>query len=232
MANLFYLSDEQRAAIDRTVKRNGATSLWIYAPGFLDDRRASVENMASLTGIRFSVEDIPGELNVSLTDYDHPITRGLERPCSYGSGVNREMYLQPPKTQYLPETGNIIPAFYVDDSEAKVLGLEQRTGKPGLVLKEMGEWRSIYSAAPLIPWQIMGKIVEYAGAQRFNDQGDMVWGNNAFLALYTQSDGMHTLRFPGPVDVEDAYDGLSLGKQITQLKINLPKWHTKLLFIS
>ena len=43
IANVFYASDEDRKVIDRVAKRNGATVLWVYAPGFLDDRCASLE---------------------------------------------------------------------------------------------------------------------------------------------------------------------------------------------
>ena len=104
MANCFYLSNAERALVDRVVKRNGATVLWIYAPGYLDDRTASLANMHALTGIRFGMSDVHDELNVALTDFDHAITSGLPQDFAYGTGIDREQYLRPPKIEYMPET--------------------------------------------------------------------------------------------------------------------------------
>src|SRR5439155_6317749 len=103
MADLYYLSRDERALIERSVARDGATVLWIYAPGFLNDDSASLDNMQQITGIRFGTENVKDELNVRVTRSDHPITAGLES-TRYGTGVNREQYLEPPSMQLLPDT--------------------------------------------------------------------------------------------------------------------------------
>jgi len=230
MANLFYLSDEGRTLIDRVVKRNGATVLWIYAPGFLDDHSASLANMQALTGIKYGMEDIAGELNVSITDFSHPITKDLPQGYGYGTGIDRDQYLRPPKIEYLPETV-VSPAFYADDSDARVLGIAQSTCQPGLVVKDFGNWLSIYSTAPLLPWQLLRNIARQAGVHIYDDQGDMVWANNTFLAVYSQTDGQRTIRFPRSVTVEDAYEGSKLGTGITSLNLDMSLWETRLFFI-
>jgi len=230
MANAFYLSAEQRAVVERVVKRNGATVLWIYAPGFLDDHSASLANMEALTGIRFGLEDVEAELNVSITDFDHPITRGLPPGYAYGTGIDRDQYLRPPKIEYLPDT-HISPAFFADDLEARVLGVAQSTQRPGLVIKDMGAWRSVYSAAPLLSWQLMRNIARDAGVHIYAEHGDMLWGNNAFLAIYAYTPGVRTLRFPRPVTVIDAYEGGVLGTRVETITLSLKQWETQLLLI-
>jgi hypothetical protein len=231
MANLFYLSDEQRALVDRVVKRDGATVLWICAPGFVSDRSAALENMQALTGIQFVKSDLWAELNVALTDRQHPVTRGLPHDLEYGTGIDREQYRRPPKIEYLPDTA-VSPAFWADDDRAHVLGIAQSTGQPGLVYKDMGDWRSIYSAAPLLPWPLLRNIAQHAGAHIYDDQGDMIWANNAFLALYAQGLGARTVRFPHPVTVEDAYSGQSLGTDIQALDLYMGKWETRLFYLT
>jgi hypothetical protein len=229
MANTFYLSAEERALLDRAAKRNGATVLWIYAPGYMDDRSASLANMEMLTGFRFGMADVCDELDVTVIEFDHPITHSLPPGTAYGTGVDREAYMRPPKIEYLPETA-VRPAFYVDDPEAQVLGVARSTGKTGLAVKDFGDWRSIYSSAPLLPWPLLRDIAREAGVHIYDDRGDMVWANNAFLALYSQSAGSRTVRFPRPVTVEDAYDGGILGTGITSLQLTMSQWETKLLF--
>jgi hypothetical protein len=228
MANAFYLSTDERAMIDRVIKRNGATALWIYAPGYLNDRTASVEAMQTLTGIKMKREDVKGELNVALTDFEHPITRGLPKGYAYGTGIDREQYEQPPRIEYVPDT-RVRPHFYADDPKAQVLGVTQPGDRPGLVLKSIGDYRAIYSAAPLLPWQLMRNIARHAGVHIYDDEGDMIWGNNAFLSIYAQHEGQRTIRFPYPVTVSDAYEGHVLGEAITSLDLQMARWESKLL---
>lgn len=228
MANLFYVSERQRELIERVVKRQGATALWIYAPGFLDDGEASLERMHALTGIRFGRADIVADLNVRVTPGSHPIVAGLPADFAYGTGIDREQYLQPPRTQYLP-TMTIGPAFYADDPAAEVLGIADSTGRAGLVVKNPGDWHSIYSAAPLLPWPLLRNIARFAGAHVFDDDGDMVWGNDGFLAVYAQHDGRRIIRFPHPADIRDAYTGELLGRAVDALELEMARWQTRLL---
>jgi hypothetical protein len=230
MANVPYLSDEERALVERVAKRDGATVLWVYAPGFLNDDSASVENMAAMTGMRHGMADVRAELDVEITRDDHPITAGLAG-VAYGTGVGRDIYTSPPRIQYMPETA-VAPAFYVDDPEALVLGTARSTGMAGLAVKEFGVWRSIYSAAPLMPWRLLQNIARWAGVHIYADKGDMVWANNAFLALYAQSDGPRTVRLPSVMTVEDAYSGEILSEGTTELALDMKRWETRLLLLS
>jgi hypothetical protein len=231
MANLFYASAEERAMIAHALHRAPATALWIYAPGYLADEGASIEAMQALTGIRFGCADVRDELNVRLTRTDHPLTQGLPAGLEYGTGVERELYQRPPKIQFMPQTV-VGPAFYADDPEATVLGLATSTGRAGLVVKEEGALRHIYSAAPLLPWPLLGNIAAAAGVHRYNEQGDFVWANERFLALNAQSAGEHIVRFPRAVDVEDAYEGTPLGQGLRELRLNMALWQTQLLLLS
>lgn len=229
MANLFYLSSEERAFVQRTLQRRPCTVLWIYAPGYLDDRRASTDNMQALTGIRFGKADVHDELNVRLVDNRHPLTLGLSEGLAYGTGIDRAQYERPPKIQYMPRTA-VSPAFFADDPDVTVLGLAESTGRAGLVVKESGGLRTIYSAAPLLPWPLMRNIAREAGAHIYNDQGDFVWANNCFLALNAQSAGQHTLRFPRAVDLVDAYDDAPLGQRLQEITLDMQLWETRLLY--
>jgi len=57
----------------------------------------------------------------------------------------------------------------------------------------------------------------------------MVWGNNAFLAIYAQHDGPRTIRFPGPVTAADAYENRELAIGVTEMVLAMKRWETKLL---
>ena len=231
MANAFYLSAAERELVDRVVKRDGATVLWLYAPGYLADTGASLSHMAALTGIRFGLRDERSELDVQITDFDHPITRGLAPGYAYGTSTDLDQYLQPPRIEYLPEMA-VRPVFYVEDHEARVLGTLAGTSEAGLVVKELEGFRSAYSAAPLVPWELMRNLARDAGVHIYDAAGDMVWANDAFLAIYAQHDGARTIRFPRPVTVSDAYEGREFGAGVTELTLEMRRWETKLLVLS
>jgi hypothetical protein len=228
MADAYYLSSEEREILQRKVETDGSTALWIYAPGYLNDRMASLSNMEAITGIRFGQQDIKDELNVILTNYDHPITAGLPKDMRYGTGVRRDQYERPPRIQFLPDT-RVTPAFYAKDPQAVVLGLLESVGKAGLVVKDMGSWHSIYSAAPLLSWELLRNIARWAGVHIYDELGDMVWGNDRFLAIYSQSEGIHPIFFPKAVTIEDAYEGKILGTQVRGINLSMNKWETHLL---
>jgi hypothetical protein len=230
MADLGYLSQQDREFLDAEVKRDGATVLWIYAPGFLDDRSASVENMASVTGMSFGMRDVREELDILLTNLGHPITEGLPEGLAYGTGVDREKYLRPPKIQILPDT-RVIPTFYLQDDDVEVLGVARSTGQPALGVRDFESWRSIYSLAPVLDWRLMQRIARWAGVHIVCDKGDMLWMSKRFLALYAQSEGTRTLQFPAPVNVEDAYTGQALAASATSLELTAEKWETRWLLL-
>ncbi len=230
MANAFYLSAAERELVDRVVKRDGATVLWLYAPGYLDDAGVGVAKMTALTGIRFGMRDERSELDVQITDVEHPITQGLALGYAYGTSTDLDQYLQPPRIEYLPEMA-VRPVFYADDPDARVLGTLAGTSDAGLVVKELEGCRSVYSAAPLLPWGLMRNLAHYAGVHIYDEVGDMVWGNDAFLAIYAQHDGARTIRFPSPVTVSDAYEERELADGVTELVLEMQRWETKLLML-
>lgn len=231
MANLFYLSERERAILADILQTGlRKTALWMYAPALLTDADTSLGSMEYLTGLRFGAEAVEAELDVEIIRNDHPITQGLPIGMRYGTGVDREQYLLPPKIQYLPETKMTLH-FYVQEGWGETLGLSCATGKPGLVVRELGGLQSVYSAAPVLSWQVLRNIAQYAGVHLYTEGGHMVWGNDRFLAIYAQGEGDLVVRFPKAVDVEDAYEDRLLGQKVTRLTLPMKKWETRLLIL-
>jgi hypothetical protein len=216
--------------VQSALQRTGSTALWVYAPGFQDETSASLENMQTLTGIRFGIAPHEAGLDVAIDDFSHPITRLLPAGYRYGTGVDPQQYLQPPKIQYLPQAA-VSPQFFADDPAVLILGSTLATGKPGLVVKESGDFHSIYSAAPLLSWQLLQGVARYAGVHLYVENGDMLWANRSFLTLYSQSAGPRTLHFPGQFDVEDAYTGQRLARAVSSIHLEMGLYETRLLFL-
>jgi hypothetical protein len=229
-ANAFHMSQRERAMVERKVKRNGATVLWVYAPGYLDDRRASPKNTEDLTGIHCSCRNEVVDLSVQITRFDHPLTEGLPQGFAYGTDVGVEQYTRPPQIQYMPEMA-VGPAFYADDPDVEVLGVTRARGESGLVVKEFDTWRSIYTAAPPLSWELLRNAARWAGVHLFSEIGDMVWANDGFLAVYSQSAGPRRIPFAKPVTVEDAYERRVLAENAVSVDLELAKHEARLFLL-
>ena len=160
--NTFHVTPQEREAVQRRLRHNGATAVWVYAPGYIQDN-LSVDNIQALTGIHVAETDSAGELHVDVTSFDSPYTRGLPNPTAYGTDVNvqdikhwydHQLYLKDPRDPSLQRDlpgFRISPQFWSDDPRAQVLGTLAGVNKPGLVVKQMPGWTSIYSSAPILP---------------------------------------------------------------------------------
>lgn len=231
--NAIKVSPEQRASIHARLRRNGATALWVYATGYID-ARCDPANISALTGFALAEDMRPGELHIDVTDRVHPITRGLPEGLAYGTDERVEeiirfydhrIYLKDPRDPGLNRDlpgFRIAPRFYIDDPKAAVLGmLRAGIDKPGLAVKDMDGWRSIYSAAPIVPSALLRGIARAAGVHVYSDADDVVTANENFLCLYAPKGGTRTVRLPRRATVVDLLDGRTLAREATEFPLEM-----------
>ena len=240
--NAFHVPPEERAALHARLKRNGATALWVYAPGYIGNR-LSVQNMQALTGIRLAEVDTAGELHVDITSYNSPYTQGLPGGFAYGTDVNRaniirwydhQVYLKDPRDPSLERDlpgFRIDPRFWSDDPAATVLGELAGIGKPGLVFKRMPGWTSIYSSAPILPAALIRNIARAAGGHLYDDANDVVYADRNFLCIYSPTGGNRTVRLPHKSKVVDVLENRTVANQATEFPLAMAPNSTVLLAI-
>ncbi|OPZ86544.1 MAG: hypothetical protein BWY76_00903 [bacterium ADurb.Bin429] len=203
--NTFYMDTEREALLRKRVLRDGKTAVWMVAPGFCHATDGlSLESMRRLTGIRFAKDDVPWEQWVTISNFTHPITRGLPHDCTYGSSAR------------------IGPAFYVNDPEAVVLGRRlhmQGRHEPALVVKEMGGYRSIYSAAPLLPADLLRGIARDAGCHVYAEENDIIVAGRGLVTCHTAVPGPRTIRLPDVATVHDLFTGTCLGENVSEVML-------------
>jgi len=214
--NTFYVTEKQRESIHKRLKRNGATAVWIYAPGYIEEDKLSVEAMSELTGIKIAESGTSGELRVEITDIEHNYTKSLSGGFVYGTDVNVEniirwydhqIYLKDPRDPSLRRDlpgFRISPRFYSDDAEARILGKLSGVDKPGLVVKRQpGGWTSVYSGAPILPAALLRNILRDAGGHIYSDANDVVYANKNTLCIYAPKGGTRTVHLHHKAKVVD-----------------------------
>jgi hypothetical protein len=123
----------------------------------------------------------------------------------------------------------INPQFWSDDPLAQVLGTLAGVNKPGLVVKQMPGWTSIYSSAPILPAALLRNIARVAGCHIYSDGGDVVYANREFLGIYSPSGGSRTIHLPERSDVTDLLSDKVFAKGATEFSVELPANTTLLL---
>jgi hypothetical protein len=238
--NTFHVTPKQREAIHKRLQRNHATAVWIYAPGYIQDN-LSAENIRTLTGIRVAETNSAGELHVEISSFDTPYTKSLPNPAAYGTDVNvanikrwydHQLYLKDPRDPSLQRDlpgFRISPRFWSDDPQAQVLGTLADLDKPGLVVKQMPGWTSIYSSAPILPATLLRSIARVAGCHIYSDGGDVVYANREFLGVYSPSGGTRTIQLPERSTVTDLLTDKSIAKDAEEFSTDLAPNTTLLL---
>ena len=215
--NPFRLDGARRRALSKELKRDGRTALWIYAPGFIKEL-PGLENMEELTGIRFGLGEQPWGPLIHITDFGHPITRDLGRDTAWGTN------------------SKLAPIFHVDDPDARVLGevvYSQGNCRPGFAAKELPAWRSVYSAAPNLPADVLRAIARWAGVHIYNDDGDVLYANRSFLGVHTLAGGERTIRLPRRAPgVADLLAGKVIDRNTAEIRVVLEPRSTALYRIA
>jgi beta-galactosidase len=223
--NAFHVPQRLRDAIRNRLRGSGATAVWVYAPGYVRDDVPVLEHCEDLAGIRLAKLDVKDYLQVKVTDVDHPITAGVRRGFEYGTD------LDPAPLQARQEWASWIvkerqqqkvrPIYYADDPGARVLGEVRGHGVPGLVVKEVDGFRSVFSAAPLLDTALLVSLFDACGVHRYSSAQDLVYANDGLVTVCANGAGEREIRLPQARDVVDAFTGERLADRTDRLRVTL-----------
>ncbi len=199
--NAFRVTAAQRAALRARLEREGATAVWVYAPGCYSDEGVGVAGMRALTGFELQRQDGARALKVISSN-------GRERAGSD----------QP-----------VTPWFAVTDGEAEALGTVAATELVGLARKRVGRWTSVFCAAPPPRVDLLRELAAQAGCHVYCETGDAISVDDRYLCLHAATDGDKTVRFPTGVELVDALSGEALGTSARALTLPMRRGETRLV---
>ncbi len=174
------------------------------------------QNMYDLTGIQLALDKDQWGLNVSISNFEHPITADLSEHTSFG-------------------TDHVIgPIIYCDDPEATVLGkliYNNGRSRPGFCIKDFGDWTSIYAGAPVIPAALLRNMAKFAGVHIYSEDPHVLYANKNFVAIHTIRSGRKTIHLPQRANVYDVFEKREIAKNTAAFVDNIPAHTTKLYYI-
>lgn len=208
--NAFRVQPALRDAIHAKLKKAGATALFVYAPGYFGRDGQSLEGIRALTGIRVANDDAEFKPQVLLTAGD-PLAQGLDVNQPLGAPLA------------------VSPTFYAEDPEARVVGRLVDSRRPGLVVKSVDGWTSIYSAAMQFPPALLRNMARSAGVHIWLDSDDALYTDGQYVGVHAADEGVKRLTLPGPHRVFDARTGQSVPTDGGTVSIPLQRAETTLL---
>jgi hypothetical protein len=209
--NAFYVEPARRAAIRAKLKRSGGTALFVYAPGHLGPNGASDEAMQALTGIHIARQDEAGRPQLVL-DRSHPLAQGFAIAAPLGAA-----------------NLTVAPVFFAADPDAQVVGRLVESRRPGLVVKAVDGWTSVYSGAMQLPPGLIRNLARSAGAHIWLDSDDALYTDGQYVGIHAATAGAKSLRLPQAYRVTNAQSNQPVSANDLTVRIEMQRGETVLL---
>ncbi len=212
--NLHRIDETRLELLHRKVMRNGNVVVWGPGSGISDGRTLSTEHAKRLTGFDFDMLDVNHPRRVQITNFDHPITNGLAPDTAYGSTVAYGPILHPR-----------------DGIELGLARTKAGRNESGLSLKEMDDWKSIFTFAGPLPSNLWRNLASYSGTHVYSELNDVVLADSTMVALHSIQSGEKVLKLPVPAQVTDLVTGMLVDQSTDTIKFMLQAPETRVFRI-
>lgn len=229
VTNAFCITDKQKDNIIMFARKNRAAVIWLVAPGIQTDKGFDLSRTSEITGFKICSSDIECYPGISLLHGRHP----LSRP---DSGDNNLLFQFGGGRNETDDSGakSTGPQFYIDaqgDNECVVLGMLSGLNEPGLAVKDMGDWTSIYCAAPYVHNAFLRATGKYTGAHIYFDDDDAFHVSSELMLLNARTAGTKNVLWHCPAEIAvDLYTGKVIAKKKEFLKFRLKTRESKFIF--
>ena len=218
------ITQEERAAIESQLQKNGNILVWIFTDGISDGNTTDITLMEELTGMDLSLISTTRKHNATakVTDNTHWLTAGMKASQYYG----------------VKNYDKMSPVIAVKDSAATVLAYHTpsgsvSSGQAALAVKDMGDWTSIYSAVPNLPQSLFRNMLKQVGGHIYTDSAsDVIYASRNYVALHSLFAGERTITLPEKVSVYDVFSGKLIGTGIDSFTVTLAGKQTHLFRLS
>lgn len=222
MLNCYVLSDAEREAIYAKARKNNASILWMYAPGFINREAAKAMSEAHIektVGMKVSLY-----ADTIRADYRPEGSRSVYQffdtdihSCEFGSRTESKV------------ENYINPGFFIDDPSAKPLARYVADGKVMLASKMVKGVKVYYCTNQVLNRHVLGAIADEAGCHRYNRVGDVLYANDRYLTIHATGAGRRVLHFKSKCSPYDVYAKKTLSRDVDSLAVDLEHGETRML---
>jgi hypothetical protein len=199
------LTADQRAQLREQTR--GKTCLWMYAPGYWDGDKASLDPMKEQTGFQVQTAT-PASLLVTPSQTGEQL--GLKTPYGQPAGP-------------IPN-----PLFAAADAQPNEILATFPDGSAAVAMRQSADGISIFSGSPTLTPELLRVAATAAGVHLYTHSDAAVYANDHVLAIHATDDGPLQIDTGHDGDVVNAMTGASVGRG-PQLNLNIAKGQTLIL---
>ena len=171
-ANLFEVKKSDRKALEAKIRKNGVTSVWVYAPGIITGKGFSGDSMSEITGIKLVPVMEKRVMNMNWNS-------GTVTKADYGDFADS-------------------PTVKVADKKAKTLAVWMDDNTAAAAVKHFADGStSLFTGLPLTDSMHWQRIFRKAGCKVYAKGRFMFRINSSLLMVHVGKPGKYEVTIPG-----------------------------------
>lgn len=222
--NTFELTAKEREEITAKLQKNGATALWLYAPGVIDvgaEQRFNPAYIQELTGFKVSTRNIPTDMKFRVNGEKSDFTQGLENRKIFGCVNQPDRCNIIRNGSWLPRLSYAFPYFYPDDENATVLGYNCMHGLPAFAVKEHNGFTSIYHSSQVVNHDLIRTLAKASGCHIYSYGSDVVYASDNFVTIHASSSGVKKLYFKDLCSPFEVYQKRYYAQNVKEIEFEM-----------
>lgn len=235
--NVFVLTPEERDAIHKKLKKNGAVALWLYAPGMIDPsgerEKISAKNIEATTKIKCEIKNERYDSVYRFDDKTHKLSTNIDKRMTYG-WFDRKRILglvgQRFDGRYQYDT-YMYPMICPNDADAEVVAHFLTTDTPAVTVKECGDFTSVLHGGKFLKNDVLREVARFAGCHIYSEADDTLYANKNYLTIHSSKTEKKHLKFSEPITLTEVYENKVYGKKVTEVEFEMYLGETKMFRI-
>ena len=167
--NTWVLNEGQKKLIKEKIAAGNRSLVWIYAPGFGNEKSLSKNFIQEVTQIKMKELTLTDAV---IIEVDSAITPN-KKLSVWGNSVS--------------------PLFVADDDKVQVLGTINGSSNAGFVKKQLKNHTSWFTSLPPADIALWKYIFKQSGVHIYNDNEDVVYSGNGVLSIHTAKGGQRMI---------------------------------------
>ncbi len=230
MINQYHLTDAEREAVFAKARRNHATVIWLYAPGYVNpdaETVMDVSNIEKTVGMKVCRHNGLYYPHFRVSPDAHPMLSGASARIRYGY-IDRDIHTSYWIGPSVLPPAYVSPLFSIDDPDAVALGRYCQTGDVAMAMTEKQGFTSVYCAAQVLRSDLIASIAQWAGCHLFLHTDDALFANEHFITLHAKEDGTKQITFKRPCSPFEVYEKTFYGHNVDHIEVKMLKGETKM----
>ena len=209
--NLFKADDARLALLQAKVFKDGHVVVWGPGSGIA----GGTAGAERLTGFSFRQIQANHPRRVLISDFGHPITRGLPADTLLGSPLAYGPLL-------FPTNGMALGMAWT----------KQGLNLPGLAAKDMGGWTSVFTTVVPLPAGLWRNLARVSGTHVYAETGDVIVADSSVVALHSLEPGPKRILLPELSTVWDVVTGQPVAQSANEIRFTLDAPGTRVFRIT